>query len=106
VAATPVPDPVVDALRQVAEQRTLSTWERLGDRSDGGEPPAVAYRRVRREMMQAERRILLRLRNRGEVDDEVVRSLQHDRPCRRPPTSWCARTASAWAGSGSTSASA
>jgi len=78
VAATPVPDPVVDALRQVAEQRTLSTWERLGDRSDGGEPPTVAYRRVRREMMQAERKILLRLRNRGEVDDEVVRSLQHE----------------------------
>jgi monovalent cation/hydrogen antiporter len=78
VAASPVPDPVVDALRLVAEQRTLSTWERLGDRSDGGEPPTEAYRRVRREMMLAERQILLRLRNQGEIDDEVVRSLQHE----------------------------
>jgi len=78
VAASPVPDPVVDALRQVAEQRTVSTWERLGDRSSGGDPPTVTYRRVRREMMRAERQILLRLRNQGEVDDEVVRSLQHE----------------------------
>jgi CPA1 family monovalent cation:H+ antiporter len=77
VAASPMPDPVVDALRQVANERALSTWERLGDQHNG-EPPTVAYRRVRREMMRAEREILLSLRNEGEVDDTVVRSLQHE----------------------------
>ena len=40
-----MPDPVVDALRRVANERTLSSWEVLGDRTTG-EPPTVAYRRA------------------------------------------------------------
>ncbi|HET6953416.1 MAG TPA: UBP-type zinc finger domain-containing protein, partial [Acidimicrobiales bacterium] len=77
IEESPMPDPVVDALRRVAEDRALSNWERLGDHATG-EPPTVAYRRVRREMVLAERAILNRLRNEGEVDDEVVRSLQRE----------------------------
>jgi CPA1 family monovalent cation:H+ antiporter len=61
----------------VAEDRSLANWARLGDQA-AGEPPTVAYRRVRREMVEAEREILVRLRNEGAVDDEVVRSLQRE----------------------------
>lgn len=66
----------LDALRRVAAERALATWESTD--GDAREAPTVAYRRVRGEMMAAERVALLRLRDDGEIDDEIVRALQRE----------------------------
>ncbi|MGY1673226.1 Na+/H+ antiporter [Geodermatophilus sp. SYSU D00710] len=65
-----VPPEVVDRLRDKAEIRGLFAWERLG-RQDR-EPPSVAYRRLRREMLAVERAVFLRARDEGRIDEEVV----------------------------------
>ena len=72
----PLPESALDALRRVADDRTLATWE--SSDAHAREAPTVAYRRVRREMMGAERAALLRLRDDGEIDDEIVRDLQRE----------------------------
>ena len=71
-----LPGSALDALRRVADERTLATWE--ASDAHAREAPTVAYRRVRREMMGAERAALLRLRDDGEIDDESVRALQRE----------------------------
>src|SRR6266545_693943 len=75
-----VPPPgVAEQLRQRAEGRTLAVWERLGSPSTGAEgfpTPSAAYRRLRREMLAAEREVLVRLRDNGRLDEEVQRRIQ------------------------------
>jgi len=75
-----VPPPgVAEQLRQRAEGRTLAAWERLGSPSTGAEgfpTPSAAYRRLRREMLAAEREVLVRLRDNGRLDEEVQRRIQ------------------------------
>jgi Na+/H+ antiporter len=73
-AADDLPDAVVDRLRRLAEIRTEIAWERLGDVD--AEAPSAAYRRVRREMITAERQVLVDLRDKGELDEEVLRQVQ------------------------------
>lgn len=64
---------MVQRLRDRAENRTNIVWERLGQgREDRGETPSEAYRRVRLVMLRAERRELLRLRDNGSADHEVL----------------------------------
>jgi monovalent cation/hydrogen antiporter len=75
-ADTTLPESALDALRRVAAERALATWESTD--ADAREAPTVAYRRVRGEMMAAERAALLRLRDAGEIDDEIVRALQRE----------------------------
>jgi monovalent cation/hydrogen antiporter len=70
-----VPARIVEKLRIEAERRSLVAWERLG-RSDGGEPPSRSYQRVRREMLNAERDVFIRLRDSGDLDDDVLRQVQ------------------------------
>ncbi|KWX00504.1 sodium:proton exchanger [Carbonactinospora thermoautotrophica] len=69
------PDGVVDSLRQLAERRELGAWERLGSGPGPGsnETPAAAFRRLRREMLAAEREVFVRLRDERQIDDEVLR---------------------------------
>lgn len=62
---------VAEQLRHTAEKRANSAWERLGSNPD--ETPATAYKRLRREMLAAEREVFVRARNDREVDDEVLR---------------------------------
>jgi Na+/H+ antiporter len=77
-----VPDDVVGRLREKAELRQLGAWERLGGRGspDGAamEPPTVSFRRLRRAMIEAEREVFIDLRDRGRIDDEVLRRVQHE----------------------------
>lgn len=75
-----VPDEVVARLRQRAEGRTLSAWERLGSGPGHGfvETPEASYRRLRREMLEAERRVFVQLRDDGRIDDEVMRRVQRE----------------------------
>jgi monovalent cation/hydrogen antiporter len=75
-ADTTLPESALDALRRVAAERALATWGSTD--ADAREAPTVAYRRVRGEMMAAERTALLRLRDDGEIDNEIVRALQRE----------------------------
>jgi monovalent cation/hydrogen antiporter len=65
---------VLTNLRQQAEARSNAAWERLG-RPDpqGAERPSVVHRRLRREMLEAERAVFVRFRDERRIDDEVLR---------------------------------
>jgi CPA1 family monovalent cation:H+ antiporter len=66
-------DEMIETLRQRAENRTNIVWERLGTgRADAVETPSATYRRVRLIMLAAERAELLRIRDAGTVDQEVL----------------------------------
>ncbi len=74
VAEEPVPTEVVERLRRLAELRTFIAWERLA--GDVAATPSATYRRLRAEMIRAERDVLVGLRDAGELDDEVLRQVQ------------------------------
>ena len=77
-----VPADVVSRLREKAEVRQLGAWERLGGRgatdSAAMEPPTVSFRRLRRAMIDAEREVFIDLRDRGQIDDEVLIRVQRE----------------------------
>jgi monovalent cation/hydrogen antiporter len=77
-----VPEDVVSRLREKAEIRQLGAWERLGGRGtpDGTaiEPPTISFRRLRRSMIDAEREVFIDLRDRGQIDDEVLMRVQRE----------------------------
>ncbi|MGV9324999.1 Na+/H+ antiporter [Streptosporangium sandarakinum] len=66
---------VVRLLRKRTEHQPLAAWERLGGGTgpEGEETPSGLYRRLRREMLAVERDVLVRLRDEGRIDDEVLR---------------------------------
>ncbi|HEU5156832.1 MAG TPA: Na+/H+ antiporter [Streptosporangiaceae bacterium] len=72
--ASEVADEIVQRLRGHAEQRQLTAWERLGGGTGpaGEEVPSATYRRLRREMLAAERAVFVRLRDERRIDDEVL----------------------------------
>jgi CPA1 family monovalent cation:H+ antiporter len=64
----------VQKLRYMAQMRSNTSWERLGrPAEETGESPTAAYRRLRREMVAAERETFVRYRDDGRIDDEVLR---------------------------------
>ncbi|SNS81759.1 monovalent cation:H+ antiporter, CPA1 family [Actinomadura mexicana] len=71
---------VVERLRQLAEHRQLRAWERLGGGTgpEGEEVPTATYRRLRREMLMAERRVFVRMRDERRIDDEVLTRVMHE----------------------------
>lgn len=77
-AETEPPGDVADQLRRAAQQRANRAWERLG-RSDEelGESPTAAYRRLRSEMLAAERAVFVQFRDARRIDDEVLRRVMH-----------------------------
>lgn len=69
-----------DVLRNWNTRRRNAAWERLGrgeDDHDLGESPAAAFRRLRLEMLAAERETLIAERDSGHIDDEVLREVLH-----------------------------
>ncbi len=70
------PPSVVDRLRAIAESRNNVAWERLG--SQERETPSAAYRRLRREMIKAERHVFKLARNEGRIPEEVLTRAQRD----------------------------
>ncbi|GAA1660748.1 Na+/H+ antiporter [Nonomuraea maheshkhaliensis] len=68
---------VIDQLREKSWRRSLSAWERLGGGTvpGGAETPSALYRRLRRDMLQAERQVFVRLRDERRLDDEVLREV-------------------------------
>ncbi|WP_347567316.1 Na+/H+ antiporter [Nocardia sp. AG03] len=68
------PAPVVESLRQRLIWRTNAAWERLGRPEAEVATPTAEYRRLRLAMLAAERDTVLRVRDAGTVDYDV---LQH-----------------------------
>jgi CPA1 family monovalent cation:H+ antiporter len=66
---------VIDRLEQRINARSDAAWERLGRGSTSGETPSETYRRLRLEMLAAERAVVLRARDEGKTDDEVLRDV-------------------------------
>jgi monovalent cation/hydrogen antiporter len=67
-----------EVLRAWNTRRRNSAWERLGRTEDDiGESPTSAFRRLRLEMLAAERAAFIAERDSGNIDDEVLRSVLH-----------------------------
>jgi CPA1 family monovalent cation:H+ antiporter len=65
-------------LRHWNDRRRNSAWEQLGrSEEEIGEGPAAAFKRLRLEMLKAEREIFIAERDAGRIDDEVFRSVLH-----------------------------
>jgi Na+/H+ antiporter len=110
-AGDDLPDGVEERLRDQAEHRANSAWERLGSggagmprveadpsplegesasgveaaavaahesEDVGHETSAQAFRRLRREMLEAERGVFVDMRNAGRIDDEVLRRVMNE----------------------------
>ncbi|MGH3884751.1 MAG: Na+/H+ antiporter, partial [Pseudonocardiaceae bacterium] len=61
------------------EHRSHGVWERLGrPETELGEAPSVIYRRLRLEMLAAERETLISLRDAGRITDEVLSRTLHE----------------------------
>jgi Na+/H+ antiporter len=65
------PHGVTELIRQQTDQRNFAAWERLGTTADQ-ETPSELYSRVRRAMIDAERRRVLEIRRSGTVASEVI----------------------------------
>jgi Na+/H+ antiporter len=73
---TDVHERAADVLRGWNTRRRNSAWERLGrDEEEIGESPASAFRRLRLEMLAAERATFIAERDSGQIDDEVLREV-------------------------------
>ena len=68
------PEEVIHQLRERADLRANGIWERLGRSQAEIEPPAATYRRLRLEMLDAERNMIVHARDAGYVDDVVLRA--------------------------------
>ncbi len=70
---TDTDDPdVVAQLKARGQARTQAAWERLGRPESESETPSEAYRRLRMVMLDAERRHILKVRDEGQIDGEVL----------------------------------
>ena len=69
---------VGEVLQSWNDRRRNAVWERLGRSDDDiGESPASAMRRLRLEMLAAERETYIAERDAGNNDDEVLRAVLH-----------------------------
>lgn len=73
--APETPPDVVDALRNRAVVRAQSAWELLGRSESQRVTPSGEYRRLRLAMLGAERDTVLRVRDSGQIDQEVLQAV-------------------------------
>lgn len=76
--ARTVPDldpSVMEALRARAQGRADLAWERLGRTEPATETPTEMWRRLRLQMLLAERAAVLEIRSAGHTDHEVIESV-------------------------------
>ncbi|WP_405494787.1 Na+/H+ antiporter [Nocardia sp. NBC_00511] len=69
------PPDVVDALRNRVVVRAQSAWELLGRSESQRVTPSGEYRRLRLAMLAAERDVVLRIRDSGAIDQEVLQAV-------------------------------
>ncbi len=75
----PLTEQAAEVLRRLTQHRNNAAWERLGrDEAEVGESPSTAFRRLRREMLAAEREVFLDHRDDDRIDDEVLRRVLHE----------------------------
>ena len=68
---------IAGKLRHTARMSGNAVWERLGrPDSEAGLSPAARHRRLRAEMLAAERATVVARRDSGDIDDEVLRRVQ------------------------------
>ncbi|MBB1158510.1 Na+/H+ antiporter [Amycolatopsis sp. DR6-1] len=67
------PPEVIERLRDRLQGRSDAAWEQLGRQSALAETPSDAYRRLRVQLLEAEREVFLKARDRGSADDAVLR---------------------------------
>jgi Na+/H+ antiporter len=67
---------VAEQLRELTSHRSNAAWERLGEMRPGDETPSAAFRRLRAAMVEAERSVLVEMRDSGRLSDESLRELQ------------------------------
>jgi monovalent cation/hydrogen antiporter len=73
---TDVHERAADVLRGWNTRRRNSAWERLGrNEEEIGESPVSAFRRLRLEMLAAERAAFIAERDSGQIDDQVLRNM-------------------------------
>ncbi len=66
-------DPSIrEGLRARAQQRADIAWERIGRTASDAETPTETWRRLRVQMLQAERAAVLEIRDAGRADHEVL----------------------------------
>ncbi|MFC6707934.1 Na+/H+ antiporter [Flexivirga alba] len=70
-----VPEQVITTLRHQGARRANLAWERLGHSDNSSETPSDAYRRLRSAMLDAERDKVLKLRDKGVMDHEVLQAV-------------------------------
>nr|WP_221333558.1 Na+/H+ antiporter [Nocardia transvalensis] len=70
--APETPPEVVAALRDRVSRRVFAAWEQLGRSESLRVTPSGEYRRLRLAMLRAERETVLRVRDSGTVDHEVL----------------------------------
>ena len=68
------PEEVIAQLEERAMRRANQIWEQLGRSHSELEPPTVTYRRLRLQMLAAERTSIMDARDRGVYDDDVLRA--------------------------------
>ncbi|ASR35228.1 Na+/H+ antiporter [Prauserella marina] len=67
------PEYVIERLRDRVRHRSNAAWEQLGTQGGAGETPSEIYRRLRLEMLAAERERFLESRDARRADDVVLR---------------------------------
>jgi CPA1 family monovalent cation:H+ antiporter len=65
-------------LYQFRRRRLKARGGRLADADDGSQDRSLAYQRLVRELLEAQRREIVRLRNRGEISNEVMHRIERD----------------------------
>ena len=74
----------MDKQRRLRRRRGLYNYRRsrfstrFGDDEDGLEERSAAYQRLMRELLRAQRRILIQLRNEGRIGDEAMHHIERD----------------------------
>jgi monovalent cation/hydrogen antiporter len=75
---TDTPERAAEVPRTWNARRLNAAWERLGRTDEEiGESPAAAFRRLRLEMLAAERKTFIEERDAGRINDEVLRAMLH-----------------------------
>ncbi|MGX7680360.1 Na+/H+ antiporter [Jatrophihabitans sp. DSM 45814] len=73
-ADPPISEDIQAQLRRRLDERTNAAWERLGPNESDVITPSEQYRRVRLQMLSAERAEVLRVRDTGQLDQEVLQA--------------------------------
>ena len=69
------PEEIVDQLRTAGTRTTNLAWEQLGQSSSGVHSPTVVYQKLRKKMLRAQREEVLRIRDAGTVDQDVLQEV-------------------------------